>query len=262
MIIFFSGTGNTRYCSEGLAVRLGEALHELSPAELREPSRCTLPFGTDDKRVVWCFPTYSWGMPPVMANYIAKVQIGDRAANAVHYMLATCGDDTGYTDKQWRKAIADRGLVAAGAFEVIMPNTYVLMKGFDVDKPETAAGKIEKSESALDSIADAIEGGGSDILHRGRFAWIKSNIIYPWFIRHAMSPKPFRATEGCVECGICARTCPMANISMEKGMPQWGEDCAMCLRCYHSCPRHAVAYGRATGGKGQYLCHVRPIKSR
>ena len=27
----------------------------------------------------------------------------------------------------------------------------------------------------------------------------------------------------------------------------------MCLRCYHICPRRAVAYGKSTATKGQYL---------
>ena len=35
--------------------------------------------------------------------------------------------------------------------------------------------------------------------------------------------------------------------------PHWGNRCAMCLRCYHSCPRNAVAYGKATAGKGRYM---------
>ena len=35
--------------------------------------------------------------------------------------------------------------------------------------------------------------------------------------------------------------------------PVWGDNCAMCLSCYHHCPKHAVEYGRQTMMKGQYL---------
>ena len=58
----------------------------------------------------------------------------------------------------------------------------------------------------------------------------------------------------CTGCGGCARSCPLGNIAMQPGgTPHWGNRCAMCLRCYHSCPRNAVAYGKATAGKGRYM---------
>ena len=136
-----------------------------------------------------------------------------------------------------------------------MPNTYVLMKGFDVDAPEVAQSKLDASDDAIGRIAAQIlaETPG-DITVRLGWSRVKSGIIYPWFIRYAMSPRPFHSTEGCISCGLCARSCPMDNIVMNSGgRPEWHDSCALCLRCYHVCPRHAVAYGKATSGKGQYL---------
>lgn len=56
---------------------------------------------------------------------------------------------------------------------------------------------------------------------------------------------------------------PVRNITMQpapadktgrvRKRPSWGQDCAGCLACYHVCPRHAVMYGKATVGKGQYM---------
>ena len=167
-------------------------------------------------------------------------------------MLTTCGDDMGYTDRQWRSIARRRGLDTAGAYAVIMPNTYTLMKGFDVDSHEVSRKKVADSAGRIELIAKAIEDGGEDMTIRGSFPWVKSAVIYPWFKRFAMSPKPFHTTEGCVSCGLCARSCPMANISMgDDKRPHWGKDCALCLRCYHICPRHSIAYGKATDGKGQ-----------
>ncbi|MDE6135501.1 MAG: EFR1 family ferrodoxin, partial [Muribaculaceae bacterium] len=67
-----------------------------------------------------------------------------------------------------------------------------------------------------------------------------------------MSPRPFRSNEGCIGCGKCAQACPMQNIRMTDSRPGWSKTCAMCLRCYHICPRRAVAYGSSTDGKGQW----------
>ncbi len=255
MIVFFSGEGNTRYVASMLAERLsGECLHELSPAELLAPEGCALSMPVGDTRLIWAFPTYSWGIPPVVANYIKCFRAGRGVAEATHIMLTTCGDDMAYTDRQWRRLSDKRDFATAGAYAVIMPNTYTLMKGFDTDTPEVAAAKLAKVPEAVEAIVASIENSGEDILVRGRFSWIKSAVIYRWFCRYAMSSKPFRSTEGCISCGKCARFCPTANITMADGRPQWGSHCALCLRCYHTCPRHAVAYGKATIGKGQYLC--------
>lgn len=254
MIIYFSGTGNTRRCAILLAERLEDAIHELSPEELLAPDTVELPISSDEKRIIWAFPTYSWGMPPVVEHFIMNVK-GGTTTSVSHYMLTTCGDDMALTDRQWRRLIEKRGWTASRAYSVIMPNTYVLMKGFDVDSREVAETKVEAAPARIADIAESIV-ADSDMaqpLTRGSFAAIKSKVIYPWFRRFAMSPKPFHCTEGCTGCGLCARQCTMANITMLNRRPSWGERCAMCLRCYHICPRHAVAYGNKTNSKGQQM---------
>lgn len=253
MIIYFSGTGNTRYVALELAKLLDESVHELSPNELSNPSSTIIDI--HDERIIWAFPTYSWGIPPVVANYIKKVQLGASTKAATHFMVTTCGDDMGYTDKQWRHILHARGLNTAGAFAIIMPNTYTLMKGFDVDSPDLAKTKLSNAALRIEKVATAISATPEeDMPIRGKYPWIKSNIIYPWFKIFAMSPKPFHSTDKCIGCGKCALQCPMANITMTDNRPMWSKNCALCLRCYHICPKHAVHYGNETKSKGQYLC--------
>ncbi len=254
MILYFSGTGNSRYAAEYIAKRLGETdVRELDPSTLRDPSSAVISGGEGDQRVIWVFPTYSWGIPPVVAEVMKHATFNSVCRAATHFMLTTCGDDMAYTDRQWRKIMHARKVSTGGAYAVQMPNTYVCMKGFDIDPVELAAKKIEEAAPRLDAIAASIENNGPDLPVRLPWSWAKSKIVYPWFVRFAMSPRPFKSNEGCTGCGACSRLCPMDNISMHEGKPKWGDKCALCLRCYHSCPRHAIAYGKASDGKGQYL---------
>ena len=132
------------------------------------------------------------------------------------------------------------------------------MKGFDVDPKELEQQKLDRATSKINEIYGLIQSGFTDDkTFHGRFAWIKSHIVYPWFIRYAMSPKPFHVDDTCISCGKCARSCPTCNIVMKAGQdgklrPQWGNNCALCLSCYHKCPVHAVQYGKETQNKGQY----------
>ena len=261
MIIVFSGTGNSLAVARGLRERLGGDVVVLDGELLLRPSSRVLevPEGED---VVWVFPIYSWGVPPVVADFIRKSKIKG-AHEARHFMVCTCGDDIGYADNQWRQLIGRRGWSPRGVFSVQMPNTYVLMKGFDVDSPEAATEKLAAMPARLDAVAASIRRGfsESDVI-RGSSAWLKTAVVYPLFRRFCMSPRPFHAIDSCTSCGLCARSCPMQNISMApvpdgsdgtsaSSHPSWGNRCALCLRCYHICPSHAVAYGHETASKGQ-----------
>lgn len=241
MIAVFSGTGNSMEVANRLSKLLGDKVAVMPHDRL-----------SADRRVVWVFPVYSWGVPPIVIEYMRSVP-GEVMRSCEHFAVMTCGDDTGHTDRMWRREITRAGGHARGAWSVQMPNTYVLMKGFDVDSPETVSKKLSAMPARVEAVANAIKTrpDETDVI-RGSFAAIKTGIIYPWFKRHAMSPKPFHALEGCTGCGRCSRVCPEGNITMRDGHPVWGDKCALCLRCYHICPQHTVAYGKATDGKGQY----------
>lgn len=263
MIICFTGTGNSLYSARLLAESLDmreSDITVLSGEMLLRPEATTLSCGRDEI-VVWVFPTYSWGVPPVVSRFVSAVRMEGSLAHAVHHAMTTYGDDAARIDSMWRKLLLKRGCRPGGVYGVTMPNTYTLMKGFDTDSAEVAAAKLSRAPGRVEEMARRIKanpnGRWETYLERGRWAWLKSRVIYPWFVKYSMSPKPFHATDACVGCGLCSRTCPMDNIIMEERRPRWGDDCALCLRCYHVCPHHAVAYGKATQKKGQYVCPVK-----
>lgn len=245
MIFCFSGTGNSRWIADTLARELNDKVIMMNnDHECCDVSAC--------ERILWVFPIYSWGLPPVVKTFIRNLRLNN--VETTHYMVCSCGDDIGLAHLQWRKEITHRGWEAMASYSVIMPNTYTLMKGFDVDAQDIVASKLQKAVNRVNEIAQKIKSGvKTDDVKRGSWAWIKTHIIYPYFVKFCMSPKPFHVTERCISCGKCAKECPMKNITMSDRRPQWGNNCAMCLRCYHTCPQHAVEYGKETKFKGQYL---------
>ena len=62
-------------------------------------------------------------------------------------------------------------------------------------------------------------------------------------------------TADCVGCERCENICPVGNIRMKDRHPVWSMDgsCITCMACYHSCPKHAIRFGKFTDNKGQYL---------
>lgn len=281
MIICFSGTGNSLLVARQLQSHLGGDILMLEGRRLIEPDSelIRVPEG---EPVVWVMPVYSWGIPPVVVPFLRRSKLKITPEHSTpHFLVLTCGDDTGYADHQWAKIIGRRGWNPRGSFSVIMPNTYVLMKGFDVDTPEVADAKLKAMPDRVAHIAAKISKGyGEGEMTRGSWAWLKTYIIYPWFAAFCMPPRPFHATAACTSCSLCARSCPLSNITMSPfppsissrssqnqegssvaelqlgvpgnpSTPVWGSRCALCLRCYHICPSRAVAYGSATASKSR-----------
>lgn len=253
MIFCFSGTGNSRIVADRLQDVLGDEILRLPPGLFLEPHRINL--RVNDGRVIWVFPVHGWNVPDLTRRVIMQANITSDGP-LDHYLVCTCGDDIGHTHLKWRKLMAKRGWTARSAFSVQMPNTYVALRGFDVDSDEVAQAKLKAMPERVAQIAEYIydhpEAVTDDVV-TGQWAWMKTAVVSPLFRWTMFSHKHFHVTKDCESCGLCARNCPIQNITMENGKPRWHKDCIMCLRCYHICPRHAIRYGDQTDRKGQYI---------
>ncbi|MBQ9666181.1 MAG: EFR1 family ferrodoxin [Bacteroidaceae bacterium] len=241
MVYCFSGTGNSRWVADKLeGLLLGQRSQELSKAE-------------DSKEVFGLvFPVYAWGIPKVVEEYIGEHLQEIEAAEYV-YAVMTCGDDIGYADTVLKKRLNGR---LDAVFSVHMPNTYVCLPGFDVDKDEVAARKVRETLERLPQIAkDINERKRTTEVCRGGAARLKTYVLRPLFNRFLVTDKYFHTTKNCFQCKRCVRGCPLDNITTDKdGHVVWKhENCTGCLRCYHRCPAQAVQFGWFTKNKGQKI---------
>jgi ferredoxin len=52
--------------------------------------------------------------------------------------------------------------------------------------------------------------------------------------------RSFELSESCNGCGLCSEICPVDNIVMVNGRPQWQHDCELCFACFQWCPQRAI----------------------
>lgn len=238
MIYYFSATGNSRHVAHSLAEITGDKCYDIAEGH---------PDTVDTLVIV--SPVYSWGLPLPVVEWI------DRLSATPNYCagVLTCGDDTGHAPAMMRKALARRGVAMNACWSVQMPNTYVILPGFDVDPPELEARKRSAASARIAAIAGGIirRINITDVVE-GSFPRLKTAVVYPLFRRWSISPARFHTNDKCIGCGQCASHCPRHNITMTNSRPVWGKDCVSCLACYHHCPHHALHYGKITMKKGQY----------
>lgn len=62
----------------------------------------------------------------------------------------------------------------------------------------------------------------------------------------------FWVDEKCNGCTICAKVCPVGNITMSADKPVWSHRCEQCLACIQWCPKEAIQYGKKTPNYERY----------
>lgn len=257
MVYYFSGTGNSTFVATTLANFLGiqkSFIPDVKPELIVEP----------EERFLLVFPVYSWGVPPLVIDFIRKFPHSYwerlKEKNLSVDCVMTCGDEVALAPEMIASCFKKSGIEIHSIWSVIMPNNYVLLPGFDIDSKELENKKLNGCEGRILEIAQSLLRGDKRIdVTRGSLAALKSRVIYPLFKKWGVSPRKWHYTAACISCGKCAGICPLENVKMQQQHPVWGTRCCSCLGCYHICPVHAVAYGQATRKKGQYMFPIKKI---
>ena len=248
MILYFSGTGNSKYVAKRIADALGDALVNLND---RIKASDTSPVETDERLII-VTPTYAWRIPRVVRDWLRKTEL--RGAKQVWFVM-TCGSEIGSADKYNRALCREKGLTCMGTAQLIMPENYIAM--FDAPQEPEAARIIEASAPAIDEASQKIADGCEFAAPRNNlYDRFMSTAANPVFYALFVKADKFRADDKCVGCGKCAQLCPLNDISIVDDRPAWGKNCTHCMACICHCPTGAIEYGRKSLGKPRYHCDL------
>ena len=254
MILWYSGCGNSRFVADTLARELNDSNMLFIPQAARQAA--ALEFAPDEILGI-VFPVYSWSVPKLVSEFLRTVCIKGKPAYI--FAACTCGDQTGLTWEHLKKDLKKQGLTLDAFFSFQMPETYINLPGFELDSPQKAESKINGTKESLKEAVRLIKQralGNFDKL-KGGSSFLKSNILKPLFYGLLITDRKFRVSDSCIGCGICAKSCPLQNITIENDRPKWNGHCTNCMSCYHRCPKNAINFGKATIGKGQYYFKLR-----
>jgi len=254
MVFYFSATGNTKWAARKIA----EATHEklLFIPELVE--RRELDFDLEDnERIGFCFPVHGWRPPLLVRDFIRQLNIRN-ASGHYCYALCTAGDTIGETFDYIEKDLLSSGLHLDARFSLLMPESYVGLPFMDVDTPRMEKQKKDKAALELKGYIGIIERRLDEDgrIVKGRWPKTNSRLLGHVFLHHLITDKRFYVDSSkCIKCGLCVKSCPVGDITMEKEeTPRWQNNgrCMTCFSCYHHCPVRAIEFGVWTRGKGQY----------
>ena len=244
MILYFSGTGNSKYVAKRIADALGDALVNLND-RIKASDTSLVETG---ERVIIVTPTYAWRIPRVVRDWLLKTEL--RGARQAWFVM-TCGGEIGNADQYNRELCAEKGLACMGTAQIVMPENYIAM--FGAPQTDEARKIVAKAEPDIDRAIAAIQADQPFAPTRNNFYdRFMSGPVNPIFYKCFVKADAFTASDACIGCGQCVKRCPMNNVTLKDGKPVWGRNCTHCMACICYCPVSAIEYGKKSVGQSRY----------
>lgn len=243
MIFYFTGTGNSLYAARKIGDASGEHLIDITAAMKEKAFSYSL---TADEKIGFVFPVYFYGVPSIVADFIAELKISQNHEGGLKpyvYGVATCGGSMGGTPKMLEELLKKQGLPLSAVFQIQMASNYIMMY-----QPTSPQSLKRIQESADKKLAETIEA----ILRKKqedpgkRKKNMVTRIAYPLYV-HGRKTRLFHADEKCNGCGKCEKVCPVNAIKVVERKPIWTQkQCIHCTACINRCPQEAIQYGNKT----------------
>ena len=241
-IYWFSGTGNSLKVAKDLAEKLGDT--ELIPiAKIWQQEAIS----SNTERIAIISPLYFWGLPNIVYTFLNKLNL-----DHTNYIFAiiTCGHaGLGSALHTIKKLLKKKNKNLNSGFFVEMPDNYLPV--YDVIPKEKQKEIFESAEKKVDEIANIIKRDESK-MEKESLSSIGKVVNKKFRKKVHESDKKFCTDEICNSDGICEKICPVNNIVLVEGKPQWQHKCQRCLACIHWCPQKSIQWKQKTVNKGRY----------
>lgn len=235
--IYFSGTGNTKYCisrfleyyGSGSDIELYSIEEDLCIEKLKENSD-----------IVFGYPVYYSDLPMIVRDFIQNNSklFAHKNIFIIASMGLFSGDGAGCSARLFRKY----GANVLGGLHLKMPDCIGDVKALKrpVEKNKKIAADADRKikRTVMDIKHQKYSREGLSFVHH--FAGLFGQRL--WFYK-----KPYKLKdklkidyEKCVSCGRCLQLCPMENIKMINNKPVPQHNCTCCYRCFSHCPKKAI----------------------
>lgn len=233
--VYFSGTGNTRYCVETFVKESSEDVNVMS---IEDPK--VIDAIKENEFIVFGYPVYYSNLPKIVRDFIDnnKEIFKDKKIYIIATMALFSGDGAGVLARLLKKY----GAVIAGGLHLRMPDCIGDVKVLKKSKKNNiklvkkTAAKIKKAAKDLKNGKPSKE--GLNIFYH--IAGLLGQRLWFYNATKHYTDKVKIDENKCIKCGKCTKLCPMNNLVLAKGKVESRGKCTMCYRCFSKCPGKAI----------------------
>lgn len=245
-IYFFSGTGNSLWFAEKIAEGIpSSSVESIASLIHLDTIEC------DADVIGLVYPIYYWGLPEMVDNFIKKLQLRN---DSYIFAAVTCGGPPaleGGGTVAVEEAFRSKGQSTDSVFLTWMPGNFISAYGAFPDFLQKKL--IKKAEKKAKFISKKVN------QKRSHFQWgnpitnlLSKKVYIKWRNGLKDNYKLFTVDESCNTCGVCIKTCPASNLSMEDGRPNWKAECQECYACIQYCPKESIQFKGVTKKRKRY----------
>jgi Pyruvate/2-oxoacid:ferredoxin oxidoreductase delta subunit len=241
-IYYFTGTGNSLAVARNMANELGSC--EMEPIAGFTGGGAVVP---ETPSVGLVCPLYFAGLPVIVAEFVKRLDLTN-----VEYVWAAITRKSilsGGALLQLSRLLREKGSgLDAGSYMSTVGN-YV--PKYDIPFKGLKLGLLADASVLATKAVEVIAARGK------RLGWAPLEPLGPLLHKSFAetvnaSDDGFTVLDSCTSCGICAQVCPVFNIRLVDGQPEWQHRCQRCLACLHWCPELSIQYGKKTEDRQRY----------
>ncbi len=225
-VLYFSATDSTAKVIKEIAASISDSFKEYN-ITLPINRQKEVAFGSNDLVIVG-LPVYAGRVPAFLMDYLVKVKGNDTPA-----IFITVYGNRNYDDAllELKDTFEKNGFIgiAGGAF--IAEHSYTDKVG--TGRPDADDLKIAREFGA--EIRNKLE-SNEDVLQLSKLI-VKGN--FPYKERIPAAPMSPETKDNCINCGICAKHCPMGAIDFNDYKKAEASKCVKCCSCIRRCPLKA-----------------------
>lgn len=244
VIFYFSGTGNTWWVSEELALQFAKLGHiaEAYSIETVSVEKAAAMIDAVDM-VGFGYPIHGSDVAEPMEKFICSLpQVSGKKAFVfcTQWLWSGDGAQVGGTMAH------EKGFNVQWGEHFLMPNnvTVSIISLPYTNDYDRLAGVLDRARKRAVSFTREISKGR--VFLRG-FSQVS-------FYLGCMQRLPFRKVfhrlqndigidrDNCIDCGECVRLCPVKNFYYQNEVIKTKGECILCLRCYNFCPVAAITH--------------------
>lgn len=248
IIIYFTGTGNTRF----LADKIND--------KLEENSYCTTTFSIDSESkpislnkydlIIFSYPIYAFNTPIIFDKYIKKLKL---PANKKYIIAKQSGEPLSLNNsssysliKKIQKAKGN----FLGEYHFLLPYN-IHFRYVDNFVKEL----LNYDEKLLDILIYELNHNIKREFKKNYLYALNSFIFKIQRLGGPVNSYFYKVDYNkCIHCNKCMNNCPTKSIELKNNKYKFKPTCIMCMRCSFSCPKDAINIGMLQNRKvnGEY----------